>query len=993
MTEDATRAGEAVASDEQPPRPVDILALARRHLEACRQRAEGDVFANPIRSLATVLARELDARASAESDIDTLIRRLTAQAFVARAERLRAYLGEVDPAQNEARLHRLVARLGHDEDGAPVPFETFRARIERVYYGFVVTAHPTFSLAVDLLQDLAALALERDPQGRPLEPARRQALLARIEAVPHRPEPELTLAQEFEQSVTALQSLKAALRRAHRVVREVAQELHPERWTELRPRLVTMASWVGYDMDGRSDIAWTANLAFRLRIEERQLAAYVERIGRIRAQVPAGHRLAATLELISARLALSLKAVDELAEAFARADPADEAWREHLARLSRNLKTTRATQYRDGRELAQAVGRAVESAADLPEVQAALWELAAEIGVCGLGLARSHVRINAVQLHNAIRKTIGMEHAPDDPSHRASYLSAVAQLIREARPETIHYGSIAEEKATATRVFMTIAQMLKVIDAAEPIRFLIAETETPFTLLTALYFAKLFGVDDRVDISPLFETRKALERGVSVLEGALEVEEYRAYLRRRGRVCVQTGFSDAGRYLGQIAASIAIERIRLGLAGLLERHGLSDLELIIFDTHGESIGRGAHPESFADRLAYYDTAESRRRFATAGIRLREETSYQGGDGYLPIMTETGAFAVLTRVMEHTLAEPSAEPDPFYEERDAVDEFAAAIRAFNHEVIESPAYATFLGAFGPNLLYPTGSRAPKRQYDGASGRVALEHPSQLRAIPHNAVLQQMGVLANTIGGLGRAVDKDPERFHRLYHESPRFRRLMRMVEHAFKFTDLRVTEAYLALLDPASWLDRAQSIEEAHAAEELCAVADMIERLGLHDRLQRILRVMRRDYLDLARALREHRRRTRETGEQPIAVDPMTRDTLHLLHALRLALIDRLFRKAIHVPDFSDRHQVTRESVVARLMQLDVEPALSLLGSIFPITEGRQRELDWGEVATYRSAESQSYVQEHEQIFRPIARHYDWIRRISTGVTHHIGALG
>jgi phosphoenolpyruvate carboxylase len=993
MTEDATRVSEPVESDAQPPRPTDILAVARRHLEASRQRAEGDVFANPIRSLATALAKELDTRPTAEADIDTLIRRLTAHAFVARAERLRAYLGEVDPAENEARLRRLIARLGHDEDGAPVPFEAFRARVERVYYGFVVTAHPTFSLAVDLLSDLAALALERDPQGRPLEPARRQALLARIEAVPHRPALELTLAQEFEQSVTALLSLKAALRRVHRVVREVAQDLHPARWTELRPRLVTMASWVGYDMDGRSDIAWTANLAYRLRIEERQLAAYVERIGAIRAQLPAEHALVAALELIGARLALSLRAVEEQAEAFAHADPGDDAWREHLARLSRNLKTTRATQYRDGRELAQAVGRAVELAADLPEIQAALWELGAEIGVCGLGLARSHVRINAVQLHNAIRKTIGMEHAPDDPSHRASYLAAIAQLIREVRPETIHYGSIAEEKATAKRVFMTIAQMLKVIDAAEPIRFLIAETETPFTLLTALYFAKLFGVDDRVDISPLFETRKALERGVAVLEGALEVEEYRAYLRRRGRVCVQTGFSDAGRYLGQIAASIAIERIRLGLAGLLARHGLGDLELIIFDTHGESIGRGAHPESFADRLAYYDTAESRRRFAAAGIRLRQETSYQGGDGYLPIMTETGAFAVLTRVLEHTLTEPSAEPDPFYDERDAVDEFAAAIRAFNHEVIESPAYATFLGAFGPNLLYPTGSRALKRQHDGASGRVALEHPSQLRAIPHNAVLQQMGVLANTIGGLGRAVDKDPERFHRLYHESPRFRRLMRMVEHAFKFTDLRVTEAYLALFDPASWLDRAQSIEEAHAAEELRAVADMIERLDLHDRLQRILRVMRRDYMDLARALREHRRRTRETGEQPIAVDPLTRDTLHLLHALRIALIDRLFRKAIRVPDFSDRHQVNRESVVARLMQLDVEPALALLGTIFPITEGRQREQDWGEVASYRSAESQSYVQEHEQIFRPIARHYDWIRRISTGVVHQIGALG
>ena len=68
-----------------------------------------------------------------------------------------------------------------------------------------------------------------------------------------------------------------------------------------------------------------------------------------------------------------------------------------------------------------------------------------------------------------------------------------------------------------------MAQMLKHLDASEPIRFLIAECETAFTLLTALYFAKLFGVDDRIDISPLFETRKALERGAEIIAEALAV--------------------------------------------------------------------------------------------------------------------------------------------------------------------------------------------------------------------------------------------------------------------------------------------------------------------------------------------------------------------------------------------------------------------------------------------------------------------------------------
>ena len=144
------------------------------------------------------------------------------------------------------------------------------------------------------------------------------------------------------------------------------------------------------------------------------------------------------------------------------------------------------------------------------------------------------MRINAIQLHNAIRKTIGMDHAPDDPTHRLTYVNAVAKLIEGTEPQTINFASVTDERATARRMFMTVAQMLKHLDGSEPIRFLIAECDTSFTLLTALYFARLFGVEDRIDISPLFETRTALERGAEIIAGALAVPAYRDYVRGRG---------------------------------------------------------------------------------------------------------------------------------------------------------------------------------------------------------------------------------------------------------------------------------------------------------------------------------------------------------------------------------------------------------------------------------------------------------------------------
>jgi phosphoenolpyruvate carboxylase len=113
----------------------------------------------------------------------------------------------------------------------------------------------------------------------------------------------------------------------------------------------------------------------------------------------------------------------------------------------------------------------------------------------------------------------------------------------------------------------------------------------------------------------------------------------------------------------------------------------------------------------------------------------------------------------------------------------------------------------------------------------------------------------------------------------------------------------------------------------------------------------------------------------------------------MLHALRLALIQRLMLLAVRIPDFSDRHATTHEEMIIRLMHLEVEPALELLGQIFPVTEEAEPELDFGEAATYRSAGGQSYLTEHRTVFRPIGRDYELIRRISSGVSYHVGAVG
>ena len=131
-----------------------------------------------------------------------------------------------------------------------------------------------------------------------------------------------------------------------------------------------------------------------------------------------------------------------------------------------------------------------------------------------MGLGRTQVRLNANQLNNAISKEIDLKGDPDDPSSKRTYLQTISKLIEKVKTVQINFGSILEENMNARRYFMVIKQMFKYIDENQSVRFLIAECDYALTVMTALYFSKLFGVDDKIDISPLFETEKGLTRGM-----------------------------------------------------------------------------------------------------------------------------------------------------------------------------------------------------------------------------------------------------------------------------------------------------------------------------------------------------------------------------------------------------------------------------------------------------------------------------------------------
>jgi phosphoenolpyruvate carboxylase len=922
------------------PAASQIAELMLRLKEA-RAAAVADPFGDPVLSIALAISRRFDDGRLDDALAARMIAHLAHAAAEGRARRLADYVALGDAP---AAMAMLAARLVRpDPDDSPVPFAAYREAVERPRFAAVFTAHPTFSMPRG-----TAAALARAAGGEPLP-----------EGLPNRPAAP-TLEEEFDQAAEAIARGRDALDELSRALLEAAKGIWGDRWLALQPRPVLLASWVGYDTDGRTDIGWWDTIRLRLQMKRLQLA-------RLAAQLAP---LGGCADVLRQRVAAAEAATEaQLAAAPRDADPA------RVRAFAQALIEHREAALTEADSLIEQFASALATAPD-DATRVTLAVARAGLAAHGLSLAHTHLRLNASQIHNAMRQRLGFADAPEDMARRRGLLAQMNQALAEVTPQPVDFGALLAEQASAARLMMTVAQIAKHVDGSQPLRFLIAETETGYTLLAALWLARRFAVDRHVEISPLFETAEALERGERVLEEALRSPHFRAYLKLHGRLCLQFGYSDSGRYVGQLAASYLAERLKLRLVEQLKRHGLAGIELVLFDTHGESIGRGAHPASLADRFAYLSPPTARGALRRAGLKLREETSFQGGDGYLLFGTPALAAASIARMAEHAFGDPGDENDPIYAEADFGADFFATIRGAMAELVEDPGYAALLGAFGPGLLDRTGSRPAARQSDGIGGPARISHPSQLRAIPNNAILHQLGWLANTLHGLGAAAAANPDSFADLRARSPRFARALAMVAHAAACSDIGVLRAGVDTLDPGPWLHRAGATARPGRREELMAVADALEKLDLSSSVQRMFRRLQADHLALRAAWPDL---------------PRMPDRLVLLHALRLALIHRVWLLAVTVPEFSPRHGATREALLRGILQLDVQRALALLAEVFPAMDDPSAGLDFGEPAPPR--EGASYAREHATIFVPMGKLFALVRECSAVIAHEVGAFG
>ena len=924
-----------------------------------KRAVASDPQANPVKLLAYDISKAVEERSVAFRDIEALVKTLSDRGAIDRATRLRERAG-VDRFKH---LSDDIASAAKTQ--AAKGFKSFKRWAETPGQGIVLTAHPTFSLSRDIRNTLGAIASS--------DASAVKALTKTLKTHPYLPTRAPTLIEEHEDTQATLIRIQDALGKLNAVVLDIAAKHFPKDWTRVTPHLADAYSWVGYDIDGRTDISWGDALRLRLSEKRDQLARYAKDVARI---VAAGGFKSKAEDAVD-KLSDSIKDGLASAERDLALFETDLDNPDNLVAAANNLTRKSPRRFTELTSLLPHIEAAIAGAPNR-DIQRDLICLRAQMKSFGLGTARIHFRLNARHVMAGVKGIFGIS---DTSTDTRTVLNRATELTKSVKPQPVNFASLALEKSTAHEKMILIAQIQKYIDASVPIRLLIAETEDALVPLSVLYLARRYGVADMLDISPLFETADALNNGGRIIGKMLENPVYRDYIKDRGVFAIQTGFSDAGRFMGQIPATLAIERLQSHFARQMERHDMSDVTALVFNTHGEGLGRGGHPGTIRERLDYAMSPWAMLQFERRGIHLCHETSFQGGDGYLwfqtPALADATVFSLLgSRLSDRT----NAADDLFYTEKDFSWDVYRTIGSEQDALYSDPNYVGLLGGLGQNMLIPTGSRAVKRAKSGSAAD--MFNPRLLRAIPHNAILQQFGTPANIIYGMGRAGRIDSEKFETLYKNSARAKSIFDLVIKSMGRTNLSILTGYGRLFDPGFWISRALSGAEPLLANRSLVVAETLETSPWRSQIMDLANRLRLDQYD---SLRVFKRCDEEADFAP-------NDTLIILHALRLAVIMKMMITMTDLPVISDE-ATSRLSALQRLQTFQIDDILRDLRERYP---SKTAPIEWTKALSEKTdgpVVSGGFAHIADHVIKPLDRAKDLVRQITIAVTHHYDAFG
>jgi phosphoenolpyruvate carboxylase len=369
--------------------------------------------------------------------------------------------------------------------------------------------------------------------------------------------------------------------------------------------------------------------------------------------------------------------------------------------------------------------------------------------------------------------------------------------IESARPLGSFHLSYSAETQSELEILRAAAEVRQRYGADAVARYVISKTDDVSDILETATLLKDVGLlhpEQRklsVDIVPLFETIRDLQRCGEIMQELFTIPAYRSLLKSRGDVQeVMLGYSDSNKDGGYLTSTWELYRAELALIDVFRRNSVG---LRLFHGRGGSVGRGGGPS--------YEAILAQPPGAIQGsIRVTEQGEVIGAKYSKPDVGRRNLETLAAATLEATLLKPADTAAAAY--MSAMSELSdEAYRAYRHLVYETEGFGRYFQdttIIGEIASLNIGSRPASRKN---SQRI-----EDLRAIPWVFSWSQCRLMLPGWYGFGSAVkawiDRHPASglaiLREMHERWPFFRTTLSNMDMVLAKSDIAIASRYAEL---------------------------------------------------------------------------------------------------------------------------------------------------------------------------------------------------
>ncbi len=426
--------------------------------------------------------------------------------------------------------------------------------------------------------------------------------------------------------------------------------------------------------------------------------------------------------------------------------------------------------------------------------------------LCSLDL-RQNSAVHERVIADLLRSAELCEEYLNEPEE--ARVSLLLDAWADPRPLRIPAHTYADDTERELDVFSAAADAVDRFGPSVIQHLIISKAESVSDVLEVMVLAREVGLDELVDIVPLFETIGDLERAPIVLEALIQLPAYRDHIRRRGEVHeIMVGYSDSNKDGGYLRSQWSLFTAQHALAEVADRH---DITLRLFHGRGGTVGRGGGPAHDAILAQPPGTVRG-------AIRITEQGEMVAAKYSRPVTAHRNLDTLVSATLLASMraAHDGNDAAETAAGRAILDDIAAsAMQHYRSLVYDDDQFAEFFRS-----VTPIGEISTLNVGSRPASRTTSNRIDDLRAIPWVFAWSQCRLSIPGWFGVGTAMSDAADRHGTdplvdLYSRSPFMRAAISNMAMVLAKVDLAIADHYVAQL----------AVDQTHAATVMARLRD------------------------------------------------------------------------------------------------------------------------------------------------------------------------